>query len=56
MTPTAWKVIALTLAALLLVTVGALIGTNLGSRGGDDAQPAPATTDQEVQEQWGPLR
>ena len=44
MTPTAWKVIALTLAALLLVTVGVLIGTNLGSGSDDDAQPAPATT------------
>ena len=42
MTPTAWKVIALTLAALLLVTVGLLIGTHLGGDG-DGAQPAPAT-------------
>ena len=42
MTATAWKVVALALAALLLVTVGVLIGTNLGSS--DDAQPAPATT------------
>lgn len=33
MTPTAWKVIALTLAALLLVAVGVLIGTNLGDDG-----------------------
>ena len=52
MTPTAWKVIALSLAALLLVTVGVFIGTNLGSGGDDGAQPAPATADQEVQEQW----
>lgn len=44
MTPTAWKVIALSLAALLLVTVGVLIGTNLGSGGDDAAEPAPATT------------
>lgn len=44
MTPTAWKVIALTLTALLLVTVGVLIGTNLGSGSDDDAQPAPAPT------------
>jgi len=43
MTPTAWKVIALSLAALLLVTVGVLIGTNLGRGGDDSAQPAPAT-------------
>lgn len=52
MTPTAWKVIALSLAALLLVTVGALIGTNLASSGDDSAQMAPATTAQEVKMQW----
>ena len=42
MTPTAWKVIALTLSALLLVTVGVLIGTNLGDDGRDATQ-SPST-------------
>ncbi len=44
MTPTAWKVIALSLAALLLVTVSVLIGTNLGSDDNKGAQLVPVTT------------
>ena len=43
MTPAAWKVIALSLAALLLLTVGLLIGTNLGD-GDETAQPSAAPT------------
>lgn len=42
MTPTAWKVTALTLAALLLVAVGVLIGTNLGDEGRDVIQSPSA--------------
>lgn len=44
MSPTAWKVTALSLAAVLILIVGLLIGANLGGDSDETTQTTPATT------------